>query len=201
MYIGLVTSPRLGEGETGRRGDLETAGLGLATGTSPALFQLSPSPSLPFSQSRGRHQPSLQPYNSTTLQPSSLSKAIDIYSPFKDIVFKMKTDLPILMADANHPLISTDSVREEMLLYNIDLERLPSLCKQFSDISGRFLDENIPIGHLSGGQKVILMACLLVFCPAKRIMIIDLAHSLDVTKLHKVQELLQLSGKDIRYGF
>lgn len=111
----------------------------------------------------------------------------------------MNTNDSILVADARHPLICTGFIQEEMLLYNIDLERSAALCQQFFSISNRPLDSHFPIGNLSGGQKVILMACLLKFCPAKRIRIIDLAHSLDVDKLQKVQELLESSGKEITF--
>jgi len=66
----------------------------------------------------------------------------------------------------------------------------------FELISAKALSGNSLLSELSGGQKVILMACLAVFSPARRICFIDLEHSLDPLRHEVVMELIEGSGKE-----
>lgn len=110
----------------------------------------------------------------------------------------MKTDHPELIADAARPLLCGQELWEEMLLYNIPRERQAELCATFTGITGKAVDEGSNISELSGGQKVILMACLAVFSPAEALCFIDLEHSLDTEKYAAVLNLLHSSGKRFR---
>jgi len=108
----------------------------------------------------------------------------------------MDTNTGFLIADAAHPLICSGPLWEEMLLYNIPVERQAELCDAFELISAKALSGNSLLSELSGGQKVILMACLAVFSPARRICFIDLEHSLDPLRHEVVMELIEGSGKE-----
>lgn len=111
----------------------------------------------------------------------------------------MDTNSGYLLADAAHPLISSGPVWEEALLYGIPAERVEELCASFERISGKALSSRDILSELSGGQKVILMACMAAFSAAKKIRCIDLEHSLDAAKHEAVKLLLESSGKAIRY--
>lgn len=111
----------------------------------------------------------------------------------------MNTKTAYLTADAAHPLVSNECIWDELLLYHISGAQTAALYAAFEQICGKSIDEHSHIGQLSGGQKVILMACLAVYSPASRIRFIGLEHSVDPSKMLVLQSLLQSSGKEISY--
>jgi ABC-type multidrug transport system ATPase subunit len=102
-----------------------------------------------------------------------------------------------LLADAEHPLICTDKVWDELLLYNIAPRRAEALFADFFELTDKRLNENYILKHLSGGQKVILMALLALHSPARRICFMNLERSLDPDKAARLQDLIRRSGKEI----
>lgn len=110
----------------------------------------------------------------------------------------MDTDTGYLIADAAHPLITSGPVWQELLLYAIPAEREAELYACFESISGKALGPSDLLGRLSGGQKVILMACMAIFSPARRICFADLEHSLDSARFEAVLKMIEASGKAVR---
>jgi len=105
-----------------------------------------------------------------------------------------------LIADAEHPLVTTDSVWDEMLLYNIHLQKRETVYGAFYKITAKQINENTLCCELSGGQKVVLMVCLALYSPATRIRFLDLEHALDAEKLQAVKVLIKSSGKQACFG-
>lgn len=112
----------------------------------------------------------------------------------------MDTNTGFLIADASHPLISMGPVYEELILYNITGVAEEKLLASFATISGKTLKTSDLLCELSGGQKVILMACLALYSPASRIEFCDLRHSLDSEKYEQLRGLISSFDKEIRFG-
>ncbi len=105
-----------------------------------------------------------------------------------------------LIANAAHPIITTDRIGDEMLLYNIGAEKQPLVFEMFSMITAKRITEDTLSRELSGGQKVVLMVCLALVSPAARLRFLDLEHALDADKLLAIKSLIAESGKQVRYG-
>lgn len=110
----------------------------------------------------------------------------------------MNTDQPELIADAARPLLCGQELWEEMLLYNIHPEQHTELGALFTGITGKAIAQNSILNELSGGQKVIMMACLATLSPAKALCFIDLEHSLDPDRFAAVMSMILNSGKSFR---
>jgi hypothetical protein len=108
----------------------------------------------------------------------------------------MNIDEYDLICDANHPLIS-NCLKDELLLYNIDTQDEAALLEHFSALSGKRIDKAYRLDQLSGGQKVLLMLCLALHCPASNLRVINLYHSLDESRWQAVKNALETSSKHI----
>ncbi len=102
-----------------------------------------------------------------------------------------------LIADANHPLITTGSFKTEARLYNLDAVAQARLFSSYKKICSKSLDASTLLTSFSGGEKVVLMALLALFCPAPRICFIDLWHALDPDKRIILKELISKSPKEL----
>ncbi|HQB97698.1 MAG: hypothetical protein RBQ67_00725 [Candidatus Cloacimonadaceae bacterium] len=102
-----------------------------------------------------------------------------------------------LIADAEHPLICSDKLWDEMLLYNINPAAADRLYLDFRAICKKEVSADSSLKELSGGQKVILMALLALHSPADSISFINLEHSLDPGRFCKIRDLIIHSGKNI----
>ncbi|MCB5229881.1 MAG: hypothetical protein LHW44_07460 [Candidatus Cloacimonetes bacterium] len=111
----------------------------------------------------------------------------------------MDNNTGFLFANANHALICSGPLWEEMLLYNIREEDQDRLLASFTAISGKAISPTDIISQLSGGQKVILLACLALYSPAPRLHFVDLKHSLDADKYAHTLQILQDSGKQLHF--
>jgi len=102
-----------------------------------------------------------------------------------------------LTADAAIPLITNGKLRSEILIYNLDASSTDRLLKTYAEISGKELTPSSIINELSGGQKVLLMALLALFCPAPAIRFINLMPALDILRRQALGELIDNSPKEI----
>lgn len=102
-----------------------------------------------------------------------------------------------LIADGQHPLVCTDLVRDEFILYNLGTKEEALLFRDFERITAKKIDRESALDALSGGQKVVLMALLALYSPALRIEFVDLTHSLDEDKAAEILALIEKSKKDI----
>ncbi len=102
-----------------------------------------------------------------------------------------------LIADGQHPLVCTDLVRDELILYNLGKAEKALLFADFERITSKEIDEKSKVEALSGGQKVMLMALMALYSPAPRIEFLHLTHSLDTDKAAEILDLIKQSGKDI----
>ncbi len=105
-----------------------------------------------------------------------------------------------LTLDAEHPLVCTDRVYDEMILYNLAEEDRGLLFSDFSRLTGKKIDEESSLTALSGGQKVILMVLLALYSPARAIRFENLSHNLDAEKDRALRSLIAASDKDILLG-
>ena len=101
-----------------------------------------------------------------------------------------------LIADANHPIIC-HTLRDELLLYNIDVQGEMAVFQLFETLSGKHINRECVADELSGGQKVLLMLCLALNSPAQRIIFKDLLHALDDELRELTQSLIRQSTKTI----
>ncbi|HNQ42998.1 MAG TPA: hypothetical protein PKI59_01140 [Candidatus Cloacimonadota bacterium] len=113
----------------------------------------------------------------------------------------MNTEQCYLIADAAHPLVSGETLQEELILYNLQDEARTSLYDKFYALTGIRLHRDYPVNNLSGGQKVILMAYLCLYSPAEKICFIDLEHALDSDNLTAIHNDVRISGKAINYKY
>jgi len=102
-----------------------------------------------------------------------------------------------LTADAAHPLITHGSFKVEALLYHLDYDGMDQVANNFQVICSKELSPEIIISHLSGGEKVVLMVLIALFCPASHLRFIGIWHALDGEKRLAIQKLLDFSAKDI----
>lgn len=100
-----------------------------------------------------------------------------------------------LTVDSAHPLISCDQLQDELILYNLSSEACTELMQKFRNLTGKEINPRSDISHLSGGQKVILMALLVLLSPAPRIRFLNLFQALDPQRKAALQELFTNSGK------
>ena len=112
-----------------------------------------------------------------------------------DLIYNL-TD-KYLVCDARHPIITGHSLAEELLLYNLDEAAKSHLLAEYHRITGKQLSDSSHPEQLSGGQKVILMALLALFCPASDIAFIDLYHNLDPQAGSMLADLMDSSSKEI----
>jgi len=102
-----------------------------------------------------------------------------------------------LTANAAHPLITHGSFKVEALLYHLDSDAIQQVITNFQMICSKDLLPETIISHLSGGEKVVLMVLIALFCPAPQLRFIGIWHALDGEKRLAIQELLDFSAKDI----
>jgi len=102
-----------------------------------------------------------------------------------------------LTADAAIPFVTNDKLRDELLLYHLDTVSQQRLFTTFEQLSGKSIDPNTKVLELSGGQRVILMALLALFCPAPAIRFINLMSALDLQRREALGKLLDASEKTI----
>ncbi|MCB5253158.1 MAG: hypothetical protein RBR69_04305 [Candidatus Cloacimonadaceae bacterium] len=102
-----------------------------------------------------------------------------------------------LIADGQYPLVCTDLVHDEIILYNLDKEAQARLFAEFERITAKKIDRESKLEALSGGQKVVLMALLALLSPALRIEFVHLTHSLDQDKASQILDLIRQSSKEI----
>lgn len=102
-----------------------------------------------------------------------------------------------LNADALQPLITEAKLKSELLIYNLDKVSTASLLDTFTTISGKTISPESSLKELSGGQKVLLMALLALFSPAKAIRFINLMPALDLQRRQALGELIDASPKEI----
>jgi ABC-type iron transport system FetAB ATPase subunit len=102
-----------------------------------------------------------------------------------------------LTLDAAQPLVCTDKIMDEMILYRIPDSRMDALLQDFARITGKKADPESSLLSFSGGQKVILMVLLSLYSPAKALCFRDLFYSLDQDKQPNIQALLSASDKEI----
>ena len=107
-----------------------------------------------------------------------------------------------LVCDSGCPLCGGGTLREELLLYNIPTESYNALQAEFSSLTGKKLSPDSDVSILSGGQKVLLMCLCALFSPARKILFINLWHSLDAINRARTKELITLrqNGRDISYS-
>lgn len=84
-----------------------------------------------------------------------------------------------LICDASRPLLTNGLLLEELILYNLSEERTAYLYRDYEKITGKSIDANTRTSELSGGQKVMLMAMLALYSPARSILFLDLHYALD----------------------
>lgn len=101
------------------------------------------------------------------------------------------TPPPTLICDASRPLISIGSLREEVILYNLSKERANYLYRDYGHLIGREVTEKTLTHELSGGQKVLLMAMLALYSPARSIRFYDLHTSLDQTNRDIISGIIE----------
>jgi ABC-type lipoprotein export system ATPase subunit len=96
-----------------------------------------------------------------------------------------------LICQAEYPLISSASLKEEVMLYNLDAADQKKLISEFILISGKELTSHSDLTVLSGGQKVILMVLLALLSPAQKILFENVLTPLDGTTGTAVQKLIE----------
>jgi hypothetical protein len=96
-----------------------------------------------------------------------------------------------LVCDVSYPLITSSSLFEESLIYNIENHKRVSLALDFFDITGKQLRQDSDISTLSGGQKVVLMVLLALYSPAQNICFYKLQHSLDADRLKAINSIIE----------
>jgi len=102
-----------------------------------------------------------------------------------------------LIADGQHPLVCTDAVRDEIILYNLGAKESARLFAEFERITAKKLNQDDKLDALSGGQKVVLMALLALYSPAPRIEFRHLTHSLDEAIALQILDLIKQCDKEI----
>ena len=104
-----------------------------------------------------------------------------------------------LVCDAGCPILSSGSLADEMLLYNLKEEMMLLLTQQFLLLTGKELSPSSKTEELSGGQKVILMCLLALYSPARAIALINLERSLDAHRRNALQAVIQnlAAGREI----
>ncbi len=106
-----------------------------------------------------------------------------------------------LICPADSPILSDGRLRQELTLYNVSADSMPSLLAEFTDLTGKSLTPDSPVSILSGGQKVLLMCLLALHSPARYILFIDLWHNLDACNRDRIKALLQSYGNDRQIAF
>jgi len=96
-----------------------------------------------------------------------------------------------LVCDSSHPLITNTTLEEEALLYNLDKSSLHIIMDKFGSLTGKEITDSFDINTLSGGQKVVLMVLLALYCSAQNIVFIDLEVSLDALRLKSILALFE----------
>ena len=104
-----------------------------------------------------------------------------------------------LVCDAGCPILSSGSLADEMLLYNLNEEKMLLLTQQFLLLTGKELSPSSKTEELSGGQKVILLCLLALYSPARAIALINLERSLDAHRRNALQAVIQnlAAGREI----
>ena len=104
-----------------------------------------------------------------------------------------------MVCDAGCPILSSGSLADEMLLYNLNEEKMLLLTQQFLLLTGKELSPSSKTEELSGGQKVILMCLLALYSPARAIALINLERSLDAHRRNALQAEIQnlAAGREI----
>lgn len=104
-----------------------------------------------------------------------------------------------LICDGKHPLLSSETLWDEILLYNLSAPMFSAMLQHFQSITGKSLRANSQIMQLSGGQKTLLMFLLAYYSPASRILFVNLMDNLDSTNRIIVNYLIyQTKDKEIR---
>lgn len=83
---------------------------------------------------------------------SLFADLLDKSSSFPVHVF-MDSKKSYLIADGQHPLVCTDAVRDELILYNLGLKEEALLFSEFERITAKRIDIDSKLDALSGGRK------------------------------------------------
>ncbi|MEF3693758.1 MAG: hypothetical protein V3576_00235 [Candidatus Cloacimonadota bacterium] len=104
-----------------------------------------------------------------------------------------------LVCDAGCPILSSGNLEDEMLLYNLNEEKMLLLTRQFYLLTGKELGPTSKTEELSGGQKVILMCLMALYSSARAIAFINLERSLDAHRIAALQAVIQnlAAGREI----
>lgn len=99
-----------------------------------------------------------------------------------------------LVCDAGCPILSSGSLEDEMLLYNLQETDKLHLIQRFKLLTEKELNLGSKTEELSGGQKVILMCLLALYSRATSIAFLNLNKSLDTRRRGMIRELLSELG-------
>lgn len=104
-----------------------------------------------------------------------------------------------LVCDAGCPILSSGNLEDEVLLYNLNEEKMLLLTRQFYLLTGKELGPTSKTEELSGGQKVILMCLMALYSSARAIAFINLERSLDAHRIAALQAVIQnlAAGREI----
>ncbi len=95
-----------------------------------------------------------------------------------------------LICDASYPLITSTTLKEEAILYNLEKESTSKLTSDFQTLTGKQISADYDINDLSGGQKVILMILLALASPAQNIVFVNLQSSLDSIRYNEINKMI-----------
>lgn len=84
-------------------------------------------------------------------------------------IFIEKKTTDYLILDGLVPTISLGLISEELILYNIPLDKQHEILKNFNQITGKNASKDDLISELSHGQKLILSALLALRSNANKI--------------------------------
>lgn len=98
-----------------------------------------------------------------------------------------------LICDASYPLITSTTLREEAILYNLDEEAISNLSSDFQTLTEKQISADYDINDLSGGQKVILMILLALVSQAQNIVFLNLQSSLDTIRYSEIIKLIDFA--------
>jgi len=84
-----------------------------------------------------------------------------------------------LICDGRHPLISNDTLADELKLYNLQYNKDSVWLNDYLRLTGKQVTQETRLEELSGGQKTLLMLLLSLSSPAAKIRYWHLLDSLD----------------------
>jgi ABC-type Mn2+/Zn2+ transport system ATPase subunit len=105
-----------------------------------------------------------------------------------------------LICDGSQPLLSSSDFSEEALMYNLPTGPALQVLSTFNHVTDKAISAQSDISSLSGGQKVVLMILLALYSAAERIVLANIAVSLDIERIAAVKALIdkfKLSKREI----